>query len=568
MQHSPCDHARRHDRRELSAVGAAGRPAVASLLLACALAVTGSSPVAGQESAIDRAREAQRDFERVRRRNFARGDWDGGRCDEHIGRFCLTHDDDDWSPTPEHPAVIEARAHLIQVLDSVALSPEGGEPWLAGQRVKYLLEAEEPDRALEAAASCPGDLWWCDALLGLVHHARGETRGAERAFDSAASRMPTDTLCRWEDLRALLVGDDRDAYEEIPCGTPARRSFERSFWHLSDPLWSTPGPERRMEHLARQVWRGIQSDAASGYGLSWGDDIDEITVRYGWPAGWDVAWRRDPGIRTERSIEAHRAPHAQRFAVRGVAGEPTWDLDDEEPRSTWALPAGSVAAPEGVQLAVFRRGEARLVVGAVRPGADRACGDEFSLVLSSGEHVIAAARRRRAIALLEPDGGAARFVGIEVECDGDPAVLRVRGPIGDVGKWLSDLLLLDPSESLPGTLDATLRHVRPDGVVRPGESIVVFWEWYGPADPMTVTLTLSRENKGFWRKALEFMGLAESQIERTGVRWSDVGPAGESPRAMKMQLPDLAEGEYSLTLHVQSARIGTVSSSREIVVER
>ena len=524
--------------------------------------------VAGQSAALESAREAQRAFESVRRRHYERDGWPTRRCDEHVGRFCLDHAGDDaWKPGPEHDRVREARDRLIATLDS-AHRVHPGDPWLAGQRVKYLLEAGDLHAAALAAAGCAGGRAWCEALRAFVLHRDTRFAAAERGFDRALTSMDAGERCDWEDIGDLLEGEDRSVYRDLSCGGDARRTFERRFWHLSDPLWSREGNERRVEHMARRVWRGIQMDAASGYGLRWGEDLSEITIRYGWPAGWDVAWRRDPGVRTERSIEAHRSPDAQRFAVRGSSGQPAWNLDDERPRSAWAFPDGRVSEPAGVQLAAFRRGDARIWVGSMRPVPEAACGEEIAMILSSGERTLGVGRGVAAVSLAEREPGAARIIGLESDCRGDRTALRVRAPAPDPGKWLSDLLLLDPVDELPGTLDATLPHVRPDRVVAPGEAIVVFWEWYGPPDPMSVTLTLSRENKGFWRKALEFVGLADRQIERAGVRWSEAGPGGEAPRSIRLELPELAEGEYSLTLQAQTARMGTVSSTQELVVRK
>ncbi len=526
------------------------------------------APAAGQTSSIDRAREAQRDFERVRRRDFERDAWADGRCHEHIGRLCLVHDrDDDWVRPPEGSSVTGARARLLAVLDSVQ-GDVGEDPWLTGQRVKYHLESGDTLTATAAARSC-GDGWRCESLRGFVEHLRGNTLDAEVRFRRALESMPEPVHCRRTDISALLDKDDRRTYARLPCGSPEREAHEERFWHLSDPVWSTEGRERRAEHFSRHVWADLHEDAASGYGLSWGDDLYEITIRYGWPEGWDVAWRRDPGIRTERSIEAHRAAHAQRFAVRGVGSPaPEWDLDADRPASTWAWPMGRIDPLGGYQLAAFRRGDRRVFVGAAWSGEAMECDSETNLLLSSDREVVARSSGRVGILLHEPSADAGSFIGLETECSVGAGARRLRIPAPGTGKSISDLLLLHPAGELPGTLDATLPFVRRDLRMRPGETVVVFWEWYGPAEPASVTLSLSRENRGFWRNALEFVGLADRGIDSAGIRWSEAGETGTFPRAMEMTLPDLAEGEYRLTLQVQTARLGSVSATRDIVVAR
>ncbi|HVG46423.1 MAG TPA: hypothetical protein VM890_16885, partial [Longimicrobium sp.] len=90
------------------------------------------------------ARAAQASFERTRYRNLpwteSRGG--GGSCDERIGRFCIYHDDTetDWTPPPEPEAVKRARAALVAALDRAAAATPG-DAWIAGQRVRYLVQS-------------------------------------------------------------------------------------------------------------------------------------------------------------------------------------------------------------------------------------------------------------------------------------------------------------------------------------------------------------------------------------------------------------------------------------------
>src|SRR5690606_17608244 len=114
------------------------------------------------------ARSSQAAFERLRRNRLPET-WSsgGGHCDERIGRFCLTFGPGraNWSPPPEDEEVVEARDTLIAGLGWVAgLVP--GDTWIAGQRVRYLVEARRFDEAVAAAAECRAAAWWCAALAG------------------------------------------------------------------------------------------------------------------------------------------------------------------------------------------------------------------------------------------------------------------------------------------------------------------------------------------------------------------------------------------------------------------
>ena len=563
------NHPERHSARR-SRIGRIGairrRPAAVvratAFMLATGLSLT-AGPVAGaaRQPSLDRAHDAQREFERLRRRHYRRDAWGDGRCHEHLGRLCLVHGrDEGWERPPDAPDVIEGRSRLLAVLDSLA---GRGDPWVSGQRVKYLLEAGDTARAETAADLCEAG-WQCDALRAFVAHVRGRALPAEALFGRALQTMPPAERCAWEDLTMLLEREDRAAYARLPCDTDGRSAFADRFWHLGDPLWSREGHERRMEHYARQVWSLLHAGSASGYGLPWGDDLREVTVRYGWPDGWDLAWRRVPGVRTERAVEAHRSAHAQQFVPRGLASnEPEWKLDDDRPRSEWAPLAGPVNPPPDAQVAAFRRGDRRVFVAALDSG-EAPCEGDVALMLSSGRDILAGSTGPGGLLVAEPAPGRASFLAVEQVCE--DGALRLRAPTPESGKWLSDLLLLHPTDDLPGTLDATLPHVRRGVHARPGEELVVYWEWYGPTEPADVTLTISREDRSVWRKALEFVGLADRGIETSGVRWSDAGSDAGVPRAMEMTLPELPDGTYRVTLQVQTARFGSVSSVREILV--
>ncbi|HUE95565.1 MAG TPA: hypothetical protein VMN39_02850, partial [Longimicrobiaceae bacterium] len=121
------------------------------------------------------ARSQQADFERIRRNRLPEV-WRGGsgRCDERIGRFCLTHSRDrsNWEAPPEHPEVLVRRNELIENLERTARQLPGDD-WVAGQWVRYLVEAGRFEEAIVAARACRAEPSWCHALAGFAHHYGG-----------------------------------------------------------------------------------------------------------------------------------------------------------------------------------------------------------------------------------------------------------------------------------------------------------------------------------------------------------------------------------------------------------
>src|SRR6266571_3255637 len=186
------------------------------------------------------ARRAQATFEGIRRQHLPYGSGHaGGPCDLRIGRFCYWYDDD--RQPPEHAAaetqlIRDARATLLAALDDAGARLPGDE-WIAGQRVRYLVEAGRDRAAVGAARECRADGWWCAALVGLALHAAGDFARADSAFDAALRNMPAPERCRWYDLAPLLPDELRHRYERLSCDDRAafedRKSTRLNSSHMS-----------------------------------------------------------------------------------------------------------------------------------------------------------------------------------------------------------------------------------------------------------------------------------------------------------------------------------------------
>jgi hypothetical protein len=542
---------------------------------------------------LEAARDAQRAFERTRRRNLPFWNGPTGRCDEIVGRFCVWHErDPSWNPGPESPRVKVAREELIQLLERYARATPG-EGWIVGQWVRYLVEAGRAEEAQTAAGACAAERWWCLALTAYARHALADFSGADEAYETALRAMPSMENCRWRDLSYILDGETLNDYEDLDCGE--RLAFETRAWWLADPLLMVPGNERRTEHFSRNVLNRLQLGADSPYGVHWGPDLEELLVRYGWPVRWSR--RREPAYspgRQRPSISGHDPDRSFRFFPPSelmsefTTLEVAWELEPRRPREEYQPPYA--VAFDGLeqgfdhQLAVFRRGGSALVVGAYEwatdslpPATPLRVGLVYSAEQGRPEVAIAEGAPRRGV-LTKRTRAEPGVLGIEALAIAAGRAARVR-----VGRRLStstgqpsisDIILLEPGlgEPAPGTLEEALRFVRPSTTVRRGERVGLLWELYGVAErtPLEVEVSLTKPGKGFFRRAAEWLGLAKDDDSTVSLEWREQTGRGSGPasRYVELRIPDLAEGRYVLSASVRLARGTELTSARVLTVRR
>lgn len=399
---------------------------------------TGAGETAPPDSAAIEAaaRSAQATFEQKRRRRLPIRRSEYGPCDEHVGRFCHWFEDRNVDPRPEPASIARLRLGLLARLDS-AFARLPGSRWLSGQLVHYRIEAGRAAAALAAARACRVPGAWCERLEGLSLHALGRDSAAEIAFAGAERDVDPAARCRRDDLSTLLEGDAAADYAGLPCPGPAHEVFERRFWWLADPLYLVPGNERLVEDRARRLTSELEADAATPYDLRWGPDLEELTLRYGWPAWWErvPADPLRPG--DVDSWIAHDPPHALSFLPRvdpltppAHVGPDGWRLDDPRPRSTYATAYADTFVRLRNRPIVFRRGDSVLVLAAYDLGPpDGASGSPIRAPRPPGTAGPAGARDDDVAALLLLAGGPGDAYGRDRR---DPAsrsgVLMARAP--------------------------------------------------------------------------------------------------------------------------------------------
>ena len=308
--------------------------------------------------ALGEARSAQSRFERTRHHFIPAGNGSGDRpCEAQVGRMCYWQEDPEEDPLPEPRSIERARASLLSTLGHLnAVSP--GDNWIAGERVRYLVESGQDSAAVDVAHSCSPPRWYCNVLRGYALHSSERYAEAETAYDSALAGMPAAERCRWNDVSMLLDDDQRERYTRLPCGQ--RDSVEARFWKLAQPSFAVGGNDRRTEHFSRVLLADLSQDAANAYGIKWGADMRELLLRYGSPTWYSTTWPRpfsaDPTpIGHDRTPSFHFAADTRGDSIR-------WNAYAYAARERYAPPYLDTITTLPTQFAMLKRGDSALVV--------------------------------------------------------------------------------------------------------------------------------------------------------------------------------------------------------------
>ena len=586
------------------------------------LAVVPPSPgpvVADSVQLVREARDAQSRFERLRVRHAPQSWWSGtGPCDERVGRFCLRFgqegdereevDRPSWTPPPEREAVTEAREELLVTLDRVGEAIPG-DPWVAGQRISYLIEADRWERALEVARTCEASGWWCQGLEGVALHGLGRTLEAEERFRRVLEALDDDEREEWLDPSLVtemeLVGHLADLE-----GEELERERER-IWALSNPLFLLEGNPVWTEHLARRVLALTREDARNGHAMRWGDDMTELLVRYGpviayertrEPMGYlgppPVVGRYDP-------IPRHLIPSSEAVTNPSASKAADWSTHRRRTRSRHAPAEARRIHTMDSQVATFRRGDEVLIVVdwelAVVPDlpeVDSLEVGEFeaeAIEVDSIPAVDADTELETGLFLVDvEDLEPIRFMAPRTGAQRGVATAQV--PVGDYllsvealdaedrRAWrhrrgvkttpmtrgvvqLSDLLLLEPLEAEAGIqegeeledlpLESLLLRGHTSLSLPPGP-VEVVWEIYGlegTEGRLDFELSATREDRSLLRRLGEALRIVSSRDPtrlrwEEGVRREDVADGTPYLRRVVMDLSALDPGHYDLSLAV------------------
>lgn len=563
-------------------------------------------PVASPDS-VEKIRRTARDAE-MRYERLARalaplkGGSTGSECDEVVGRFCLTFNDDELpQPEPEVGRVTDARRAAIEALRH-AFSFEPGRLETTGPLVRYLVEDDRATEAVSAArtyAALTADSVWGPLLLGFALHAAGEDAAAEGEFERGLGALGEGERRKIEDVRWLLSSDDRGVWGEL--SPEEREEAARRLWRHSDPLYLTPGNERRMEHIARHVWSRLLAMTPVVTGMvRWGDDLTQLTVRYGVP----TARTRTYGtVYREGGLVEHYDPEQLTFdqedlLSRGSAATPPpgeeWDLEAPKGRTGYAprtvrrivaLDHQVTRFPDGdtvvlrvdghfVRDSLVTAGTAvRTALWALEEQGFEALDSVFGVVHASVDSVPVTLELR-----LSPDSMVYSFEALESASGlASRARYALDLDLGCTSLCISDPLLAEPfGAEPPETRDDERLRPLARLELRAGQEIGLYAEAEGlrqSADGSSayrVELAIRRADRAaFPARALNWigrkLGLADEHVPPR-VAWDARAEGSARLRiAVNLGLDDLPEGLHAVSVSLTDLVSGDVTTSQKLI---
>jgi len=529
-----------------------------------------------------RARDLQARFERWRRHVLPR--FYAGPADHCliVGRFCEWHPNiKDYDVPDEGNDIRRARSELLRDLEKASATLPGDD-WIVGQRIRYLVESRD-STAIGVARSCRATKWWCEALLGLAFHVNGNFAGADSAFSMALDDMPSLNRCHWTNLSPLLDDDIRGTYRKMPCAQ--RAVLNARIWWVADPLYMTPGNERRTEHFSRVMHTALEKDAVNTYGSSWGGDLAELILRFGWAEKWTQGW---PSLyaSSEPSVTGHeREPGFHFFLTQrppdslAQIGDSLFDINQFPPREQYAPIYTRAFVRLDAQVARFRRGDSTRVVAAYDVRGDTIFGRrKFAAALiamrdestTPARNDVTESPAKNVLAVTTP--WKSQLIGVELLANDSAGAARWRSGFAEIpldsGRIsVSDLLFVDGGPSLPVDLDDAIARAHGGTKFRRDTKIGLFWELYGktPVDSaVPISLTITPIDEGLLRRTFRALRIAPKATP-LNIRWQENGAAGVlSARSVLLDLSLVPAGKYAVKLEVGNYPMATASRTIEV----
>lgn len=490
---------------------------------------------------------------------------------------------------------ILAQRHALRVFLEQAADSLPGDVRLAGQRVRFALDAGALRDAWAIATSCTAEGPACDLLRGLVLYRGGFAELADSTFLAAAGRMNDEQRCAWNDVRVLLDREPRERYAAMDCAE--RADVEARLWWLADPLFLEAGNERRAEHFARKTHVALLAPLGDDGRLHFrpkkgGEAVIETLVRYGWPSqyywagpGVDRAhdgWLIPPPVfprPPERGDTAppyvvpeyttgrlHVVPTFAAILAPFEAAPHEWqlnaagDLYDWWPAEHFARDRGDIVQLPDGQTGVLRRRDATrfLWAGDLESARlDRPHGDTVRATLFAGHAVggadvvgTFAARVCGTLVIEVPLPAGPALIGIEASGDSARPAARTRfgtpipEPLSRLGRAqaLSPPLLFEPLPDASTRVGDRQAVARLYGTTRFNRlsRVGVYWEAYGftATDTVDVELRVERQDRpGILGRAIDVLGIGEERQGSGALRWRELPGQERAIQVMEGGVP-------------------------------
>ncbi len=500
-----------------------------------------------------------------------------------VGRFCEWHPNvRDYVVPDEGKNIIRARTELLRELEKASASVPGDD-WIMGQRIRYLTEGHDTS-AISVARSCRATKWWCDALLGLALHVAGDFAASDSAFARALDGMATPMRCHWLNLAPLLDDDIRDTYRKLSCAQ--RESIDARIWWLADPLFMTPGNERRTEHFSRVLHTALEQNATNTYGLSWGGDLAELILRFGWAEKWTQEPSRSMYLDSKPSITGHEPEPGYHFFLTqpppeslALITDSVFDMYQFPPREQYAPIYTRGFVRLDAQVARFRRGDSTKVIAAYDVNSDTIFGRRkfAAALIAMGDEAATPSKTeveespaKNVLTVSTP--WKSQLIGVELLARDSAGAARWRSGFAEIpldsGRIsVSDLLFVDGSPSLPADLNEAIPRAHGGTKFRRNQKIGLFWELYGrtPADgALPISLTITPVDESLLRRTFRALRIAP-RLTPLNIRWQENGASGVlSARSVLLDLSLVPAGKYSVKLEVGNYPMAVASRVIEV----
>ncbi len=302
------------------------------------------------------------------------------------------------------------------------------------------------------------------------------------------------------------------------------------------------------------------------------------------------AWPKSPLVQSEPNITGHDpspafqfTPGARAFDDPGQTKSEDWSPDPPQGRERYAPGYAKAFAYPNHQVSVFRRGDSCVVVAAYDLSKDTLLADQparAALVLTRSEHDAIVTDhetlldRPHALVATAPCGR--QLLSLEVVAPARRSVARARYGLSlDENARISDLLLLEGSDSLPTDLAGAVPHALATTRVRGDRPLGLFWEVHdlsSAGEEVTTSLTVTRRGSGWLRRAAQMIGLAAPRRD-VSLEWAEVlvprpDQAAVAGRALALDLSSLSPGPYRIEITVTARGRAAATVQRDIEVVR